>query len=63
MLPIHGVRNSSPFGCQYGMATRSHTHSLATVSSAAPWHCYYMTYATRYCLVPHPMAVLGRKRM
>jgi hypothetical protein len=24
---------------------------------------YYMTYVARYCLVPHPMAVLGRKRM
>jgi hypothetical protein len=27
------------------------------------WHCYRMTYAEHYCLVPHPMAVLGRKRM
>jgi hypothetical protein len=25
-------------------------------------HCYYITYVARYCLVPHPMAVLGRKR-
>jgi hypothetical protein len=34
---------------------RSYTAFLLT------WHCYCMPMSTHYCLVPHPMAVLGRK--
>jgi hypothetical protein len=37
----------------------AHTDGRALLT----WHCYCMPYVEHYCLVPHPMAVLGRKRM
>jgi hypothetical protein len=41
----------------------SFVHSFPAMTNDQPGTAHYMTYAARYCLVPHPMAVLGRKRM
>jgi hypothetical protein len=42
----------------------SFVHSFPAQDGRTTWHCYCRyDYVEHYCLVPHPMAVLGRKRM